>query len=119
MMRRKIIKIYGITFLICFSYWLLIQISGYAIPCLYLATTGLRCPGCGITRMFLSMFRLDFAAAFDYNPVCLILFFVWNAIGILCFSEKVKFVQKPAFLYAALWVTIGVLVVFGILRNFS
>ncbi len=34
---------------------------------------GVCCPGCGITRACLSILRLDFAAAFRYNPLVYIL----------------------------------------------
>lgn len=31
--------------------------------------TGLLCPGCGVSRMFLALLRFDFAEAFSWNPV--------------------------------------------------
>ena len=30
--------------------------------------TGLKCPGCGITRLLVSVARFDFASAFLFNP---------------------------------------------------
>ena len=30
---------------------------------------GVNCPGCGMTRAFLSALRLDFCAAFHYHPL--------------------------------------------------
>lgn len=34
---------------------------------------GICCPGCGITRASLSILKLDFAAAFNYNPLVFVL----------------------------------------------
>lgn len=30
---------------------------------------GISCPGCGLSRAFMSVFRFDFAAAFEFNPL--------------------------------------------------
>lgn len=42
------------------------------IPCPLYALTGLQCPFCGGTRMAEALLRLDFAAAFDWNPYLMI-----------------------------------------------
>lgn len=39
------------------------------IPCPLNRITGIPCPGCGMTRAYLSLLRLDFAAAFRFNPM--------------------------------------------------
>ena len=119
MMGKKILRIYGIIILVGLAYWLWIRLTGLQIPCLYLATTGLRCPGCGTTRMLLSLLRLDFGAAFSYNPVVFILFCMWNLIALLCVSDRFKWIQQPRILYFLLGLSIAVLVVFGILRNIT
>ena len=36
------------------------------------ALTGLNCPGCGITRMFVALFHGDIYQAFRYNPLVFI-----------------------------------------------
>src|SRR5439155_17330752 len=36
--------------------------------------TGLACPGCGLTRCFISLAHADLAAAWSYNPAGLLLF---------------------------------------------
>ena len=41
----------------------------HRVPCFVLSLTGLPCAGCGMTRAWLSVLRLDFAAAFLYNPL--------------------------------------------------
>lgn len=36
--------------------------------CLFKALFGIACPACGMTRAYTSLLRLDFSAAFYYNP---------------------------------------------------
>ena len=39
------------------------------IPCVYLYFLGISCPGCGMTRAWLSVLHLDFYSAFNFNPM--------------------------------------------------
>ena len=39
----------------------------FKIPCLIKWAFGIECPGCGITRAYISLFRLDLKQAFMYN----------------------------------------------------
>ena len=117
MMRKRIFKIYTAILSVGLIYLLWIGLTGLKIPCLYLLTTGLQCPGCGITRMLLSLLCLDFAAAFSFNPVVFVLFWIWNLIALFCFIGKPKWIQKPSILYTVLGISIAILVVFGLLRN--
>ena len=50
------------------GYAAFIHLTGWAVPCLFRQVTGLKCPGCGVTSMCLALLRLDFAAAFRWNP---------------------------------------------------
>ena len=49
---------------------------GQALPelCFARRITGYGCPGCGMTRCFISLMHGDFAAAWHYNPAGLLLF---------------------------------------------
>jgi thiamine transporter ThiT len=67
--------------------------------------------------MFLALLRLDFGAAWRYNAVALVLFFLWNGIAGAVFLGKPAFARKSAFLYGALIASIAMLAVFGIVRN--
>ncbi len=51
----------------------LVRVTGFGIPCIFHVVTGFDCPGCGVTRMCLSLLRLDFAAAYRYNAAILVL----------------------------------------------
>ena len=43
------------------------------MPCPILFTTGISCPGCGMTRAFISLIQLDFCGAFHYHPLIFII----------------------------------------------
>ena len=65
----------------------------FGIPCLIRYTTGLICPGCGMTRAWLSVLRLDFAKAMYYNPTFWSVLFLPRLIinkGILFSNQKVN-----------------------------
>lgn len=83
-------------------YALFVRLTGWGIPCVFYLITDLYCPGCGISRMFLSLLRLDFVAAVRYNllalcllPFAIVLFFykAWHYVKkgnmSMCFMEKV------------------------------
>ena len=118
-MKKRIVRIYAAILAVCIPYLVWSLATGIYIPCFYLATTGFQCPGCGISRMFLSLARFDIAGAFSYNPVVFILLILWNVIAILCFTEKIRFVQSKRFIYSALGVSVIALTIYGIVRNFS
>lgn len=52
----------------------------FDLPCPFQFLFHIDCPGCGITRAYISLFRLDLRAAFSYHPLfwtvplCLILY---------------------------------------------
>lgn len=116
-MRAKILKIYISLFTIGTIYLIWVLATGTGIPCLYYEATGLLCPGCGVSRMFIDLARLDIAAAFSYNPIVFVLLIIWNLIALLCFVGKPQCVQTSKFLYTSLGMTLAVLSVWGIVRN--
>lgn len=54
----------------------LVPLTGQALPelCWMRRFTGLDCPGCGLTRCFISLAHGDAAAAWSYNPGGILLF---------------------------------------------
>ncbi|MBR3269525.1 MAG: DUF2752 domain-containing protein [Oscillospiraceae bacterium] len=99
-------------------YALEIRLIGFRIPCPFHYVTGLRCPGCGITRMFLYMMKGDFRRSFQCNQV---LFFV---VPMLAAAAVVKLIWMPRFLTSeskfyriSSYVLLAVLLGFGVLRN--
>lgn len=74
------------------------------ITCPILFMTGVSCAGCGMTRAWLSLLRLDLQAAFYYHP----LFWLPALIMILLLLDK-RIVKQWYWLWAALF-----LLVYGI-----
>lgn len=101
-------------------YAVFVNATGKGIPCIFNSLTGLKCPGCGMTRMCLSILKLDFRSAWQYNPA---VFSVLPLLAVAFFDMAVRYVKtgtkkpdKPA--TALLTFSAAVLVVFGIVRNF-
>lgn len=55
------------------AYLLFTELTGWGIPCVLFQTTGIYCPGCGISRMFKALARLDLTLAAQYNLLVLCL----------------------------------------------
>lgn len=100
------------------AYAALIFFTDIQPKCTVLELTGLECGACGVTRMLVSMVKLDFAAAFSYNPVLFVLFFVWNIIGVLSIIDRAELVKNKRFMYTAMWISIAAILAFGVVRNF-
>lgn len=82
--------------------------------------TGLYCPGCGITRMSLSILKGEFYQAFRYNPLIFVLlpfFFFYFVDSVLStLRQKKSFFSR---LEPYLWYFLIVLFLgYGVMRNF-
>lgn len=76
---KKTIRDVIIILLIGFIYYLIYVLTGWGLPCAFKMFTGLPCPSCGITHMFVDLSKLDFKSAFIDNRF---LFFTWPLIAI-------------------------------------
>lgn len=117
-MLKKLI-ITGLAGVVCLAYYLLLTFFNVGIPCLFHKFTGLLCPGCGITRMILSILRLDFKSAFQYNQVIfifspIILYFITRLYISWLKSENYKL---SLFENIVVYIMLIVLLIFGIVRN--
>ncbi len=65
----------------------ILYFAGIGCPIKYL--TGVSCMGCGMTRAYLSLLRLDFASAFRYHPL-----FPIPAIAAVLFLFRSRISQK-------------------------
>ncbi len=116
--RKKVIKIALVILLIGATYTVAVLIIGKGIPCPFHTVTGLKCPGCGVSRMFLSLFRLDFASAFRHNAAVLCLLPLMAATAARFVYVYVKRgTRRDRFADGAVWFMIAALLVFGVLRN--
>lgn len=101
------------------AYALWVRLTHLAVPCPFHAITGLDCPGCGVTRMCLSLLELDLDGAWRANPVLLALL---PFIGGLLAYRGVVYVRRGN-VPTARWETLMwcgmavVLLLWGILRN--
>ena len=101
-------------------YFLFVSLTGRGIPCVFHALTGLYCPGCGTTRMVLSLAKLDFRGAVRYNAAVLFMLPFFAAYFI---RHSVLYIKNgEPFLpnlpeRIILYVITAVLVIFGVVRN--
>lgn len=100
-------------------YMYVIETYDVIIPCVFHRLTGWYCPGCGITRMILSLTEFQFHQAFHYNILVFsllpyaILYFLTNYI---CWITDKPIVKLPRWFWNGLLV---ITILFGILRNIS
>jgi len=78
-------------------------------PCLLHATTGLHCPGCGSTRALHQLAHGNVGVALRLNPLTVL---ALPALGFLVVRRE-KYFVKPLWV----WTALGVVVVFGVVRN--
>ena len=115
---RQTLTKYVILLLIGIAYFVFVFITGIGIPCIFHVVTGLKCPACGVTRMITSLARLDFAAAFAWNPFLLIT----GPVILLCLiASEVIYVKSGTRSLGkwnfVLWGEIVLALAFGVLRN--
>ena len=118
---RRLTLIYLAILAAGLLYAWLVRLVGAGIPCVFRLTTGLLCPGCGVSRMCLALLRLDFAAAWSYNPAIMALLPLGAAVAA---DMSLRYVisgdkQGDRFCKIAMVFMIAALLVFGIVRNIT
>lgn len=101
------------------GYAALVLRCGVAVPCLFRALTGLRCPACGATRMALALLRGDVRTAFRHNPL---LFLLSPALLAVAAAVQFRYVSRGEVRFSPglrrLMTTLYALfLLFGALRN--
>lgn len=91
----------------------------FLLSCPIKTITGFYCPGCGITRMLLSLLKLDFYQAFRFNPllfICLPFFGMYYLYDLYNTykNREPKFKKFEPIIWYSL---ITIFLVYGILRN--
>ncbi len=87
------------------------------IPCLIHKITGLYCPGCGISRMLISIVKLDFYQAFRYNPflfILLVAYLIYQIIKLITYKLLTIEIKLNNKVYISILVST---ILFGIIRN--
>jgi hypothetical protein len=88
-------------------------------PCPFHKLTGLYCPGCGSTRAMHQLLHGHVAAAFDFNPLVVVMLpFVAFAVARQAWQfsrrQRAPSWHMPAW---SLWALVAVVLVFGVARN--
>ena len=115
--RKRIVRTYLTVILCGVLYTCFVKTTGLGIPCLFHVITGLKCPGCGISRMFLCLLAGDVDGAFAANPFLLATspFLLFEIAYVTAKRWQGK---KPAKRNdTVLAVYTAALILFGILRN--
>ena len=117
---KKSIKTNCIILLIAITYLIWYRFTHLGIPCVFHMVTDLYCPGCGVTRMFLALFNLEFAEAFRNNSFVFILlpygFFVYirHYAYIAIKGEAYTYKKYHSFIISLILI---LAVVFAVVRN--
>lgn len=107
-MNKKNIIIIIILLLI---YAIIFMKFGWGLKCPIYELTGLYCPGCGITRMFVSLINLDIYQAFRYNPLVFILLVLYITYKLVSIFINIKL---PKILP---YIILVIVISYGFLRN--
>lgn len=118
--RNKVLRTFAVLAVAGVLYGLITGWLGFGIPCPVHYFTGFKCPGCGVSRMFISLMKLDFKSAFEANrlllvtlPVIASLLFVYFFRYIKTGSRKIT--KAENIIYIVLIITF---LIFGVVRNF-
>lgn len=115
----KILKPVATTLALGFTYVVIYKLTGFSLFCPIKKFTGLYCPGCGVSRMFLHLLRLDFAGAFSSNCVLFVMLPIFGAFGAVHAYRYVRYNEHGLKKWenTLCYVCIGILLVFGAARN--
>ena len=117
--RRQVLQIGLLVLIVGLAYAAFCARTGWGIPCPIHLVTGLQCPGCGVSRMLLALLRLDFRGAFLANPVLLCMLPLLLLLGgriLWLYVHRGTLRSKDV--DAAAGFLGGVLLIFGVVRNF-
>lgn len=109
----------GILLCAGFLYALLYRTLQIGVPCPIHALTGLKCPGCGVTRMCMALLRGDLRTAFVQNRAVFLLLPVFAYLtGAYC-AGYIRHGDRllHGFAKAAAIGAAAILLTFGVLRN--
>ncbi len=117
---KRTLKQFSVILAFGIAYFIFVKIVGFGIPCIFHVITGLHCPGCGISRMFIALASLDFKSAFHSNALILCtlpvsLFYIARHYYFYIKTGKPKYTKLETVL---LVIALVLLIIFGILRNF-
>ncbi len=115
-MLSKKLKTLGILLLIGVFYAIMVRYTSFCIPCFFNTITGLKCPSCGVTHIFLHLMNFDMPAAFHANPFLFVTAPILLLILVLNIFCNIKIRKSP--ITRALTITYLIsLVIWAVVRN--
>lgn len=118
--RNKVLRTFAVLAVAGVLYGLITGWLGFGIPCPVHYFTGFKCPGCGVSRMFISLMKLDFKSAFEANRLLLVTLPVIASLLFVYFFRYIKTGSRKIFkaeniIYIVLIISF---LIFGVVRNF-
>ena len=99
------------------AYLLWLHATGLGIPCPFRLITGWKCPGCGISTLFLLLAEGDLRGAYAANPFLFVTMPLLLAQIIYTTYLKKCSRPLPPWNQRLLFVYLAALIVFGVMRN--
>lgn len=65
-------KYFIIPLIVIVSFYIMLNLLGIHIVCYFKSLTGIPCPGCGLTRAYLALFKGNLSKAFFYHPLFIV-----------------------------------------------
>jgi hypothetical protein len=116
--QKQILLIFVVIFFAGFLYYIIGRLTNLYLPCLFFKTTGMYCPGCGVTRMFNSLIDGDIFLALHQNAAVFFILIIWIIYAVLSFISKPRFLRSENTPFILLFISIGFMIIFGFIRNF-
>lgn len=100
-------------------YGLFVKKTGLAVPCVFYRVTGLKCPGCGVTRMCVALLQFRWREAFESHPVLLIQL---PFLGLIALRNIIAYIRNGVSRVSRLetiiiYICIVLLLGFAVIRN--
>jgi len=116
---KKVLTVSILLLTVGVIYTIVCFYTSFRVPCVFYLVTGLKCPGCGVTGMCLSLLKFDFQSAFLYNRVLFFMSPVGAVIAIHYIYRYIKYgdrmLTKPS--RAVVIAMIIILLIFTVVRN--
>lgn len=93
--------------------------TGIGVPCIFHEVTGFLCPGCGVTRMCVSLLQFQLKEAFGYHPVLFCFIPIYIPIGVFQIYHYLRYGYCDRKKWLTIWyyITLVILVGFSVIRN--
>lgn len=107
-----------ILFAVAIVYYLLcVNFPEFMLKCIFHELTGLKCPGCGITRMIVSFMKFDFIKGLKYNYFLGFTLPVIVFVVVYCCYLYVNDKKSSNLFTVFCWVYVILLIIWAVVRN--